>query len=264
MFVPNLRSRSSFARSFACAVLALSSTLAYAISPEQVMDKARLVSQRVNAQAMRMSGNQLSSLNSQLSRILADLGPGMPGPGGPGPGPGGPGPHPGPGGPGGPIPRAECKLLGRGSHAGWTYAYRLALNGQSMEGSDQLDAILDKIDQYRRDGICGVVGLDLLTLGARGSYAGWTYAFRVMLNGEAIAGSDDLEAMLATIAKLDSARVARTAGPIAACQLLPRGSYAGWTYNYRVGVGADVMSGSDSYAAITATIQRLRQARVCY
>jgi hypothetical protein len=133
-----------------------------------------------------------------------------------------------------------------------------------MEGGDQLDAILVRIDQYMRDGICSVAGQDLLTLGARGSYAGWTYNFRVLLNGEAIAGSDDLEAMLTVISKIDSARIARSFGATAPCQLLPRGNYAGWTYNYRVGVGAEVMSGSDSYASATATIQRLRQARVCY
>lgn len=276
MSVPTLIARSSLLRSMVCAALALSSTLAaHAASPEAVIAKARRVQARVNAQAYRMSGYELSMLDADLSQILDDLRPGRnpgrgpdQGPGrGPGQGPGqgpGRGPGRGPGDNGRYPPLAECKLLGRGSHAGWTYNYRISLNGQTMEGSDQLDPILEKIAQYSRDGFCAILGQDVLTLAARGSYAGWTYNYRVMMNGEAIAGSDDLEAALATIAKIDAAGIARAARASLACQILPRGSYAGLTYNYRVGVGSEVMSGSDSYSTVTAMIDRLRQARVCY
>lgn len=249
MLVPNMKV-------LTCAVLALSSSLSMAATPEQVIQKANAVRQHVRTNAYRMGPRELALVDQQLTRILrGNTGPGPV----PYPDPN-PNPYPHPN----PYPQSQCRLLGIGQHGGYTYNYRLALNEQSIEASDNLNTILAKIEQYRRDGICTTIASDVLTLSARGNYGGYTYNFRVMLRGEAIAASDNMDTALATLAKLDTAGVGRVLSPNAHCQLLPTGNYGGYTYNYRVGVGSEVMIGTDSYPTATSVMQKLRAASICY
>lgn len=263
MLTLNMSPRRSLLLVLASAVLSLSSAEVIAATPDQVIEKSQAVRQYLRTRAYQMNPRELDTIDQYLTRILRGAnGNPIPGPG-PGPRPGYPNPGPGYPNPT-PQPQGQCKLLGRGNHGGFIYNYRLALNGQTMEASDDLDTLLGRIQQYRRDGYCGVLVSDVLTLSARGNYGGFTYAFRVMLGGEAIAASDDMEVALAVLGKLDRAGVGRVYSPNEVCQLLPRGNYGGWIYNYRVGVGAEVMVGSDSYATVTSAMQRLRNANICY
>lgn len=247
MLVPNMKV-------LACAVLALSSSLSMAATPEQVIQKASAVRQYVRTNAYRMNQRELALVDQQLSRILR-------GSTGPGPVPyPDPNPYPNPN----PYPQSQCRLMGIGQHGGYTYNYRLALNEQTIEASNSLDTILGKIDQYRRDGICTTLVSDTLSLSAIGQYGGYTYNFRVMLGGSAIAASNSLDTALGLLAKLDTAGVGRVLSPNATCQLLPNGNYGGYTYNYRVGVGSEVMTGTNSYSTATSVIQQLRAASICY
>src|SRR5690606_33459685 len=91
-------------------------------------------------------------------------------------GPGYPAPYP-------PQPQSTCELAAEGRHGGFSYKYRLLMNGQSMEGSDHLDTILNRLDQYQRDGLCGRAYPKECTLAGEGRWAGFTYKFRPMLAG---------------------------------------------------------------------------------
>jgi len=207
MLVPNMKV-------LTCAILALSSSLSMAATPEQVIQKASAVRQYVRTNAYRMNQRELALVDQQLSRILR-------GTNGPGPVPyPDPNPYPNPN----PYPQSQCRLLGIGNHGGYTYNYRLALNEQSIEGSNSLDTILSKIEQYRRDGICTTLISDTLSLAAVGNYGGYTYNFRVLLGGSAIAGSNSLDTALGLLAKLDTAGVGRVLSTDASCLPLPTGS----------------------------------------
>jgi hypothetical protein len=273
MSVPTFTSLRSPLKILLCSLIGFSSTLTLAASPSTVIQKASAVRQYLRVNAYSMDPWELDQIDRQLSNILSgnlDQYPGQ------GHGPGGgtdPYPYPGPGNqyppthyPPNPTPqpRSECKLLGRGDYANWTYSFRLSVNGQVMEANDSLDTILGKLTQYRHDGVCTTVARDALTLGARGDYANWTYSFRVLLAGTVISGTDNLETALGLITKIQSSGAGIVLNPNLPCQLLPRGDYANWTYSYRVGVGAEVMSGTDTYSTASATITRLRQAAVCY
>jgi hypothetical protein len=164
-----------------------------------------------------------------------------------------------------PAPSSSvCKILGRGQHGGWTYDFRIAINGQTLEGSNDLNAILARLEQLQRDRMCVLqAAQDICQLLPRGQHAGWTRDYRAALNGEAISGSDRLEEALSVMANLERAGVCRVAAS-GACQLLGRGQHGGWTYDYLLGIGSQVYAGSNRYEDISTLMNTLRASRVCY
>ncbi len=250
------------------AFLFTSITTASAQTPAIVIEKSRQLQQTVRIYAQTLSTRDLMQLEKQLDlAIQTAIGRGMGG-GRPPIEPCPPGRRCGPGGTGGGInnsyPASVCKLLGPGSANGWTYNFRIALNDQVMEGTNNLDQALQILNRYAQDGMCIVSPEETCKLAGPGSYSGWTYNFRVMAGELALSGTNNSNEALATMKQLENAGVCRMNGRPEACQLLGRGSYAGWSYNFRVAVGAEVLNGTNDYNAAKTFIDTLKNSRLCY
>jgi len=227
----------------------------HARTPEIVKQKANHLNQQVQRNAQRLSGLQLAELEQELDRAIETaLGSPRPRP---------PIPIPGPL-PPRPIPANECKLLGQGKYGYSSYNYRIALNGEAIEGTDNLQTALSRLDRLVQDGMCSPAPATECSLGAQGKYIYSSYNFLVKMNGEAIAGTDNIDVALSTIDQLEAARVCRPSRALEACQLLGRGKYGYSTYTYRVGLGGAVLMGTDNYNTLVTFMNKLRNARICH
>lgn len=247
--------------------LTFGSLSASAATPQSVIEKSRLLSQTIRTYSQSLSPRELTQLETQLDRALQiALGRGGVGSGGGYPvDPCPPGRRCGPGnGGGGYVPASTCRLLGNGSANGWTYQYRIALNDQVMEGTNDFEAAIKQLNRYVQDGMCVLAQEDTCKLAGPGKYAGWTYNFRVVVGEAAFAGSNNSADALHVLKRLEESGVCRVNVRMESCQLLGRGNYSGWTYNYRVAVGADVLSGTNDYNEAKSFMDTLRIARVCY
>jgi hypothetical protein len=108
----------------------------------------------------------------------------------------------------------ECTLLGAGSYNGYSWNFRVAVDGSVLSATDNFDAAINTINTYKSQNICAPKAHNTqCSLMGAGSYNGYSWNFRVALKNltsgqtTVVAASDNQQAAINTMSKIRQAGI---------------------------------------------------------
>ncbi len=99
-----------------------------------------------------------------------------------------------------------CEFAGTGNHDGYSRRYRIVINRTVMQGTNDLDSILEELEKFRNASVCSPQP-KACTLVGSGEFDGYTYTHRIALDGHLIHAADSSDQIFLGLAKLRQAGI---------------------------------------------------------
>ncbi len=175
-----------------------------------------------------------------------------------------PAPAPVPPAPPAPLPPSgpACEIVEAGTFNYRSYAYRVAVNGNVLDASNDLNEFLGKVARLREARVCDSLPTACV-LEEAGTWNYRSYKHRVTVGKVLFWGGDVLSDVLTTTQTLKNAAIC-TPVPTEPCTLAGPGTWDYRSYANRVMLGNKVVYGSNDINVAIGTMSDLRKANYCY
>lgn len=158
-----------------------------------------------------------------------------------------------------------CQLQGYGDYRGYSWNYLITLDGKTLDASNDFSEALTKLSSLQSSGICvrPFSPQDTCELAGYNSYRGYSWNYLIKVKNEIIEANNDFSIINSRLKGLEQAGVCR---PMAEqkCSLQGYGAYRGYSWNFRVLIGSEIVDAFNNSEESTARLTELRRLNLCF
>lgn len=108
------------------------------------------------------------------------------------------------------VQTQNCKLTGYGSYRGYSWNYRFSVGSENIVlGSDSRATILGNIKTLQNRNVCSTYNYSQCSLLGAGSYRGYSWNYRVAIDGEIVDATDSNSTAMSIITEFRTAGLCR-------------------------------------------------------
>jgi hypothetical protein len=100
--------------------------------------------------------------------------------------------------------RNTCSMDGYGTYKGYYFNYKILLNGEVVDSTNEFTDLTQKLNALRAANLCRVRATEKCELNGRGTYKGYYFDYLIAVGGNTVDGSNDFNAATSRLTQLRS------------------------------------------------------------